>query len=69
MDIGTLKPFVNDPMLYKAFQSYIENELEVMNQSLARVTEMNEVFRLQGEIARLRKFYRLRDYVNNGRKS
>lgn len=59
-----LKPLVNNDMVYKSFLSYVSEEKETMLRNLSRSVDVNEMFRLQGEIRRLDKFLKLREYVN-----
>ena len=59
-----LKPLVNNDMVYKSFLSYVSDEKEAMLKNLSRSVDVNEIFRLQGEIRRLDKFLKLREYVN-----
>lgn len=59
-----LKPLVNNDMVYKSFLTYVSDEKEAMLKNLSRSVDVNEIFRLQGEIRRLDKFLKLREYVN-----
>ena len=61
---NTLKPFVNNPDLYKPFLEEIEKRITSTHKVLEQRTEVEEVYRLQGEIRALRSLLRLRENVN-----
>lgn len=59
-----LKPLVNDKVLYQDFLEELDNRItdcfRVLEQSVATV----DVYRMQGQIAALRKLKTLREKVN-----
>lgn len=67
-NIKKLNGLVNSPDIYPAFVEYVEGEIAKLHKSSESLTEPIQIYRAQGEIARLRKMLRLREEVN-GRKS
>lgn len=71
MNIGKLKPLVNNPVLWEDFKSYIEEQINLSNKTIERSNVWDQVLREQGKIGFLRKLLTLRDEVNksDGRQS
>ena len=59
-----MKGLVNDFKLYGEFQSFINEELETVRRSLENHTDVNEMYRLQGEIRVWRRLQKLRERIN-----
>ena len=59
-----MKGLVNDFKLYGEFQSFINEELETVRRSLENHTDVNEMYRLQGEIRVWRRLQKLREKIN-----
>jgi hypothetical protein len=61
---NTLKPFVNNPELYNPFLEEITKRIEKVHRRLEQISEVEEMYRAQGEIRTLRSMLRLRDDIN-----
>jgi len=61
---NTLKPFVNNPELYNPFLEEITKRIEKVHRRLEQISEIEELYRAQGEIRTLRSMLRLRDDIN-----
>jgi len=61
---NTLKPFVNNPELYNPFLEEIINRIDKVHKRLEQISEVEELYRAQGEIRTLRAMLRLRDDIN-----
>ena len=61
---NTLKPFVNNPELYTPFIEEIVERIAFTHVTLEQSREIDEIYRLQGEIRALRSLLRLRDKIN-----
>ena len=61
----SLKLLVNDVNLWGDFLSELDKRIIDCYKKLEQVTDINEVFRTQGEIQALRKLQKLRDKVNS----
>ena len=61
---NTLKPFVNNPELYSPFIEEIAERIAFTHVTLEQSREIDEIYRLQGEIRALRSLLKLRDKVN-----
>jgi hypothetical protein len=61
---NTLKPFVNNPELYTPFIEEIAERIAFTHVTLEQSREIDEIYRLQGEIRALRSLLRLRDKIN-----
>lgn len=64
MNIGKLKPLVNNLALWEDFKSYVEEQIDLSHKVVERSTQWEQVLREQGRIALLRKLLTLRDEVN-----
>lgn len=71
MNIGKLKPLVNNLALWEDFKSYIEDQIDLSHKTIERSNVWDQVLREQGKIGFLRKLLTLRDEVNkpDGRQS
>ena len=61
---NTLKPFVNNPELYNPFLEEIINRINKVHKRLEQISEVEELYRAQGEIRVLRSMLRLREDIN-----
>lgn len=61
---NTLKPFVNNPELYTPFIEEVAERIAFTHVTLEQSREIDEIYRLQGEIRALRSLLRLRDKIN-----
>lgn len=61
---NTLKPFVNNPELYNPFLEEIASRIEKTHKRLEQISEVEELYRAQGEIRTLRAMLRLREDIN-----
>jgi hypothetical protein len=61
---NTLKPFVNNPELYNPFLEEIMNRIDKVHKRLEQITDVEELYRAQGEIRVLRSLLLLREHVN-----
>lgn len=61
---NTLKPFVNNPELYNPFLEEIVKRIEKTHKRLEQISEVEELYRAQGEIRVLRAMLRLREDIN-----
>lgn len=62
----SLKPFVNSPDLWKAFQEELEDRVDKVHKQMAQLDEPKDLYRGQGELKALRSLQKLRDKVNHG---
>ena len=60
---NTLKPFVNNPELYNPFLEEIVSRIEKAHKRLEQISEVEELYRAQGEIRVLRAMLRLREDI------
>ena len=60
----SLKLLVNNPDIWKSLVSELEERLELTHKNLEQMSEVEELYRLQGEARAYRKLLRLRDKVN-----
>jgi len=61
---NTLKPFVNNPELYNPFLEEIVIRIDKVHKRLEQISEVEELYRAQGEIRVLRAMLRLREDIN-----
>ena len=61
---NTLKPFVNNPELYNPFLEEVFKRIENVHKRLEQITDVEELYRAQGEIRALRPMLRLREDIN-----
>lgn len=59
-----LKMFVNDPALWTSFVKEVEERISLHHKYLEQAQDMKDVYRVQGEVAALKKMLMLRDKVN-----
>ena len=61
---NTLKPFVNNPEMYNPFLEEIIRRIDTVHKRLEQITDVEELYRAQGEIRVLRSLLILREHVN-----
>jgi len=61
---NTLKLFVNNPELYNPFLEEIVRRIEKTHKRLEQISEVEELYRAQGEIRVFRSMLRLREDIN-----
>ena len=61
---NTLKPFVNNPEMYNPFLEEIMKRIDNVHKRLEQITDVEELYRAQGEIRVLRSLLILREHVN-----
>ena len=61
---NTLKPFVNNPELYNPFLEEIIERINKVHKRLEQISDVEELYRAQGEIRVLRSLLLLREHVN-----
>ena len=61
---NTLKPFVNNPEFYTPYIEEIASRIASTHVTLEQSRELDEVYRLQGEIRALRSLLKLREKIN-----
>jgi hypothetical protein len=61
---NSIKPFVNNPELYNPFLEEIMNRIDKVHKRLEQITDVEELYRAQGEIRVLRSLLLLREHVN-----
>ena len=61
---NSIKPFVNNPELYNPFLEEIGIRIDKVHKRLEQITDVEELYRAQGEIRVLRSMLRLREDIN-----
>lgn len=61
---GTLKKLVNDAPLWEAYLDYLDSKIQAAHIKLEQETIPDAMFKVQGEIAILRRLKYMRDEVN-----
>ena len=61
---NTLKPFVNNPEMYNPFLEEIMRRIDNVHKRLEQITDVEELYRAQGEVRILRSLLLLREHVN-----
>jgi|TARA_Y100000289_G_scaffold50629_1_gene51540 hypothetical protein len=61
---NTLKPFVNNPEFYTPYIEEIAERIAFTHVALEQSRELDEIYRLQGEIRALRSLLKLREKIN-----
>jgi hypothetical protein len=61
-----LLPLVNDKLQLQSVQDYAKGRIDILLQQLSTERDMNNVVRIQGAIAELRRFSTLREEVIKG---
>lgn len=61
---NTLKPFVNNPDFYTPYIEEVAQRIAFTHVALEQSRELDEIYRLQGEIRALRSLLKLREKIN-----
>lgn len=61
-----LKPFVNDKVLWQDFLTELDERIQACYKALEQNSDTVLIYRLQGEIAALKRLKYLREKVNDG---
>ena len=61
---NTLKPFVYNPEFYTPYIEEIAERIAFTHVALEQSRELDEIYRLQGEIRALRSLLKLREKIN-----
>lgn len=62
----SLLPLVNDKLQFQSVQDYANGRIDILLQQLSTERDMNNVVKIQGAIAELRRFSTLREEVIKG---
>ena len=62
----SLLPLVNDKLQFQSVQDYAKGRIDILLRQLSTERDMNNVVRIQGAIAELRRFDTLREEVIKG---
>ena len=62
----SLLPLVNDKLQFQSVQDYAKGRIDILLRQLSTERDMNNVVRMQGAIAELRRFDTLREEVIKG---
>lgn len=65
----SMKALVNTPDIHSSFMEYLDSKIRVLQTSLEQATQVESVYRLQGQITALRKLKNIRDEINYREKS
>jgi hypothetical protein len=57
--------FVNTPHLYEEFIDYVNSKIKHLHKSLEQVKDVEDIYRLQGEILCLRKLLKLKEEIRS----
>lgn len=61
---GALKKLVNDKQLWEAYLEHIDSKIHSAHRRLEQEKEPANMYRVQGEIASLRRLKYMRDEIN-----
>lgn len=64
MSSGTLKQYVNDVTFWKAFNVELDELIAAQHRNLEQATNVQDVYRCQGEIHALKRLKMMRDKYN-----
>ena len=62
----SLLPLVNDKLQFQSVQDYANGRIDILLRQLSTERDMNNVVKIQGAIAELRRFDTLREEVIKG---
>jgi hypothetical protein len=63
--LSRLKPLISTPTLWAAFVEKLDYEIASHQRKLEQSTDPHEMFRTQGAISALRRFYFLKEELTN----
>ena len=61
---GALKKLVNDKQLWDAYVEYLDDKISSAHKRLEQENQHDNMYRVQGEIASLRRLKYMRDEIN-----
>jgi hypothetical protein len=61
---GALKKLVNDKQIWDAYVDYLEDKIHAAHKRLEQENKPDNMYRVQGEIASLRRLKYMRDEIN-----
>ena len=61
---GTLKKLVNDKQLWDAYLEYLDTKINAAHKQLEQEKLTDNIYRIQGEVASLRRLKYMRDEIN-----
>jgi hypothetical protein len=64
MNKSTLKKIVNDKQLWETYLEYLEEKIHAAHIRMEQATSAESLYRMQGEIAALRRLKLMREEVN-----
>lgn len=62
--MDAIKRFVNTYDMHEAFLNYIAGRIAIAQKNLEQATEVQDIYRYQGQIMALRRLLSIRDEVN-----
>ncbi len=64
MNLGALKKLTNDKQLWDAYLEYIDSKIGAAHIRMEQSNDAESLFRMQGELAALRRLKLMREEVN-----
>jgi len=64
MSLGTLKKITNDKPLWDAYLEYLDGKIQAAHIRMEQSNSVDAIYRMQGEIAALRRLKLMREEVN-----
>lgn len=64
MNLSTLKKLANDKPLWDAYLEYLDDKIRSSHIRMEQSKDLDAIYRMQGEIAALRRLKLLREEVN-----
>ena len=64
MNLGILKKLANDKQLWDAYLGYLDEKISAAHVRMEQANDVEAVYRMQGEVAALRRLKFMREEVN-----
>lgn len=64
MNLGALKKLTNDKQLWDVFTAYLDSKIDSAHIRMEQSNSVDAIYRMQGEIAALRRLKLMREEVN-----
>lgn len=64
MNLGALKKLTNDKQLWDVFTAYLDSKINSAHIRMEQSNSVDAIYRMQGEIAALRRLKLMREEVN-----
>lgn len=64
MSLGALKKITNDKPLWDAYVEYLDSKISAAHIRIEQINDAETMYRIQGEIAALRRLKLMREEVN-----